>query len=74
MLFSSLTFLFYFLPLTVILYYVLPFRFWRNLILLAASLLFYSWGEPKMVFLMVIEVMLTYLLGECLITVGLLLL
>ena len=62
MLFSSLTFLFYFLPLTVILYYILPFRFWRNLILLAASLLFYSWGEPKMVFLMVIEVMLTYLL------------
>jgi len=60
MLFSSLTFLFYFLPLTIICYFILPFRIWRNLILLAASLLFYSWGEPRMVILMVVEVLLTY--------------
>ena len=62
MLFSSLTFLFYFMPLTVLLYYVLPFRMWRNGILLVASMLFYSWGEPKLIILMLVEVLLTYVL------------
>ncbi len=62
MLFSSLTFLFYFLPLTAVCYYILPFRLWRNLILLVASLLFYSWGEPKLIFLLVFEVLFDYVM------------
>lgn len=44
MLFSSIVFLFTFLPAVMILYYLLPVRF-RNVILLLASLVFYAWGE-----------------------------
>lgn len=42
MVFSSITFLFYFLPCVLLLYFVLP---WRNLVLLLASLVFYAWGD-----------------------------
>ena len=57
MLFSSVTFLFYFLPLFFLLYYVTP---WKNLILLAASLLFYAWGEPVYVFLLLTSIGLNF--------------
>ena len=55
MLFSSITFLFYFLPVILLIYFLIPARMntVRNLILLAASLIFYSWGEPVYVFLMI---------------------
>ena len=55
MLFSSITFLFYFLPIVIAAYFLIPKRIlWaRNLALLAASLIFYSWGEPVYVFLMI---------------------
>jgi alginate O-acetyltransferase complex protein AlgI len=46
MVFSSLTFLFFFLPGTLVAYYAWPDRRWRNTVLLLVSLLFYSWGEP----------------------------
>ncbi len=54
-LFSSITFLFYFLPIVIAVYFLIPKRIlWaRNLALLAASLIFYSWGEPVYVFLMI---------------------
>lgn len=54
MLFSSITFLFYFLPITLVVYYLIPPKnLWlRNIVLLIASLIFYSWGEPVYVFLM----------------------
>ncbi len=54
MLFSSITFLFYFLPIVIAVYFLIPKKIlWaRNLALLAASLIFYSWGEPVYVFLM----------------------
>ena len=45
MLFSSITFLFLFLPVTVLIYYLVPQKT-RNLVLLIASLFFYAWGEP----------------------------
>lgn len=45
MLFSSILFLFYFLPLTLLAYYLLP-KSCKNAVLLVASLLFYAWGEP----------------------------
>lgn len=47
MLFSSIPFLFYFLPAVLILYFLVPQRF-RNTFLLLASLLFYAWGNPGM--------------------------
>ncbi|MDR0571184.1 MAG: MBOAT family protein [Clostridiales Family XIII bacterium] len=55
MLFSSLTFLYYFLPATLALYFIVPARGSlapRNLALLAASVVFYAWGEPVYVLLM----------------------
>ena len=45
MVFSSLTFLFGYLPLTLGAYFLTPLR-WRNLTLLLVSLFFYGWGEP----------------------------
>ena len=55
MLFSSITFLFYFLPVVLLIYFLIPGRMntARNCVLLAASLIFYSWGEPVYVFLMI---------------------
>ena len=55
MVFSSLLFLFRFLPAVLILYYIAP-RKLRNVILLLFSLFFYAWGEPKYVFLMLFAV------------------
>lgn len=49
MLFSSLLFLFRFLPLVLIPYYIVP-KLYRNLILLIFSLVFYAWGEPVYIF------------------------
>ena len=51
MLFSSIPFLYCFLPLVVLVYFLVPFK-GKNAVLLAFSLLFYGWGEPKYVFLM----------------------
>ncbi|MCI5546452.1 MAG: MBOAT family protein, partial [Clostridiales bacterium] len=53
MVFSSLTFLFYFLPLTLLLSFARRSIKWRNGVLLGASLLFYAWGEPVWVLAMV---------------------
>ncbi len=63
MLFSSLEFLYLFLPVTLIIYFLSPFR-WRNLILLAVSLIFYGWGEPVYVFLMVFTITVDYIFGR----------
>ena len=62
MLFSSVEFIFFFLPLSLLLYFLVPFR-WRNLVLLIVSLLFYGWGEPRYVLLMVLTVAADYLFG-----------
>ena len=59
MLFSSIPFLFYFLPVVLILYFLVPGRF-KNLILLVCSLVFYAWGEPKYVLLMIATIGLFY--------------
>lgn len=63
MTFSSLTFLFFFLPAVLILYFLSRNRIWRNAILLVFSLLFYSWGEPKYVLLMLAAALVAYLGG-----------
>lgn len=62
MLFSSITFLYYFLPLVLIVYFIVPKRL-KNVWLLLTSLFFYAWGEPKCVFLMIATVMLNYIFG-----------
>ena len=62
MLFSSVTFLYYFLPIVLILYYVVPFKL-KNFVLFLASLVFYAWGEPKYVFLMLLSVGIGYVAG-----------
>ena len=62
MLFSSIPFLFYYLPAVLILYFVLP-RQLRNGFLLLSSLLFYAWGEPAYVLLMMAAIVAFYLFG-----------
>ena len=59
MLFSSLTFLTFFLPVVLFLYYISDRRY-RNAILCIASLVFYAWGEPKYVLLMLISIVSNY--------------
>ena len=62
MLFSSVTFLYYFLPIVLILYAIVPKRA-KNFVLLVASLVFYAWGEPKYVFLMLLSIGIGYVAG-----------
>ena len=62
MLFSSIPFLYYFLPIVVIVYYCVPFKF-KNLVLLLSSLIFYGWGEPKYLILMVFTIIIFYFCG-----------
>lgn len=63
MLFSSITFLFLFLPVTVLIYYLVPQKT-RNLVLLIASLFFYAWGEPVYVVLMILSILLNFFCGK----------
>lgn len=63
MLFSSTTFIFIFLTLLLILYFPIKNIKYRNIILLIFSLIFYSWGEPKYIFLMLITVLIAYIFG-----------
>ena len=60
--FSSIPFLYYFLPLVVLVYFLVPGR-GRNAVLLVSSLVFYGWGEPKLLFLMIFTIVLFYLCG-----------
>ncbi len=62
MVFSSLEFLTIFLPAVIVLYYAAPSRL-RNFMLLFASLVFYAWGEPIYVLLMIFSIVLNYLFG-----------
>lgn len=62
MLFSSISFLYYFLTCVLIIYAIVP-KQWKNGALLLASLVFYAWGEPKYVFLMIAMVVSDYFLG-----------
>ncbi len=65
MLFSSLTFLYYFLPATLVAYFLIPARHQRgrNTVLLVASLVFYAWGEPKYVLLMIAQCLSAWAFG-----------
>lgn len=63
MLFSSIPFIYYFLPCVLIVYYLAP-KSVKNLVLLMASLIFYGWGEPKNVFLMAGSIIMSYIFGR----------
>ncbi|HBX47718.1 MAG TPA: transcriptional regulator, partial [Clostridiaceae bacterium] len=62
MVFSSLVFIFAFLPLTILIYYISP-KHLRNLVLLIASLIFYAWGEPLYILLMIFTTVFDYTCG-----------
>ena len=62
MVFSSLLFLFRFLPAVLAVYYLVPHGF-RNLVLLLFSLVFYAWGEPVYIVLMLVSILVSYLGG-----------
>lgn len=62
MLFSSVTFLFYFLPVVVALYFISPVRL-KNGVLLLASLFFYGWGEPRYLAFMLLSITQGYIFG-----------
>ena len=62
MIFSSLTFLLIFLPITLALYYIVPGRF-KNVALLLCSLIFYAWGEPVYIVLMLYSILMNYVCG-----------
>ena len=62
MVFSSIIFMFTFLPLSLLLYYIMPRKF-KNLILLMISLVFYAWGEPVYVLLMIFTIVFDYIMA-----------
>ena len=59
MLFSSIPFLYYFLPAVLLAYFLVPWKL-KNAVLLLFSLVFYGWGEPKLVFLMIFTIAVFY--------------
>ena len=62
MLFSGIPFLFYFLPVVLLVYFAVPFRL-KNAVLLLFSLVFYAWGEPRYVLLMIASILFFYACG-----------
>ncbi len=62
MVFSSIPFLYYFLPAVLIIYFIAPKQL-KNAVLLLSSLVFYAWGEPKYVFLMLVSIACGYIFG-----------
>lgn len=63
MLFSSISFLYYFLPIVLVLYFITPGNM-KNLILLISSLIFYAWGEPEYVVIMIVSIIVGYITGR----------
>ena len=59
---AVLFFILHFLPAVLVLYYLLPERF-HNPVLLLASLIFYAWGEPVYIFLMLLSILFNYFSG-----------
>jgi alginate O-acetyltransferase complex protein AlgI len=62
MVFSSVIFLFLFLPVTLCIHYILPFKY-KNLFLFTVSILFYAWGEGALTLLILVSIGLNYLAG-----------
>lgn len=67
MLFSSVTFLYLFLPSVLFFYFIIFYRsrMWKNIFLFFASLFFYAWGEPKFVLVMGVSIIANWFFGKC---------
>src|SRR5271165_5591085 len=61
MVFSSITFLFYFLPIFLVLYFITPTIKGKNVVTLVFSLLFYAWGEPQFIIVLLFSIALNFL-------------
>ncbi len=59
MLFTSISFIYYFLPIVIVFYFIVPKKI-KNFVLFIASMLFYFYGEPKYIFLMLAEILVAY--------------
>ena len=73
MIFSSIPFLYYFLPCVLLVYFLMPGR-GKNAVLLLFSLVFYAWGEPKYVLVMLLSILLGYVIFAVGVAIGFLLL
>jgi len=62
MVFSSVLFIFFYLPIVLAVYYLVPVKF-KNLVLFITGLIFYAWGEPKYVFLMLFSILVDFICG-----------
>ena len=62
MLFSSIIFLYYFLPITMIIYWIIPSKY-KNIFCFLSSLFFYAWGEPVYVLVMLLSTFVNYIFG-----------
>ena len=62
MLFSSISFLYFFLPAVLLLYAIVP-KVLKNTVLLASGLVFYAWGEPRYEVIMIISILVGYVFG-----------
>ena len=60
MLFTSISFLYYFLPIVLIIYFIMPNKY-RNFLLFISSMFFYFYGEPKYIILMLLEIFIAYI-------------
>lgn len=63
MIFSSLLFIFWFMPVFFIVYYLVPMKL-KNIVLFIGSLIFYGWGEPKYLILLGISILVNYFAGR----------
>ena len=62
MVFSSLAFIFVFLPIVLLFYYISPYKY-KNIILLIFSIIFYTLGEPRYIFLIIVSMIINYILS-----------
>ena len=63
MVFSSISFIYYFLPCLLIAYFIVPKKF-RNFVLFISSVVFYMYGEPKFVYIMLLDILIAYISGR----------
>ena len=61
--FSSITFIFLFLPLTLIFYYIIPQKWWRNLLIVGTSLVFFAWSDPTHLHVLILSILINFIVG-----------
>ncbi|MEA3478899.1 MAG: MBOAT family O-acyltransferase [Bacteroidota bacterium] len=62
--FSSITFIFLFLPISLILFYIIPRKGWRNVVLVSTSLVFFAWADPTHIHVLFISILINYFWGR----------